>query len=274
MLEPSGYQSLQVDHAWAESGRIKTHFISAGSGDPLILLHGAGGDGSNFTSIIPELAISRTVIAPDLPGHGRSDGLDGLYTVAVYLRWLDAFIDSVVEAPVELIGHSMGGSLALRYASQHPDKVKRLVLVDSIALGLPDLSATLKLLVAVFTPDEVRSRDRMGEVMFAGDATKRRAMVAAFLGPEASPQRGMRGFLWMFSRTWHLAAPISDRLLKRLQIPVLILWGDSDTYFSQAHARRAQRLIPRSWLALIPNAGHAPFLEQPEQFLAQLKLGT
>ncbi len=272
MLNTSEGSAAEMHHAWATTARTRTYFISAGHGDPLLLLHGAGGDCKLFTGIIPALAEKRAVIAPDLPGHGRSEGLSGLYTVPAYLRWLNSFIDAMGLGPVDLVGHSLGGALALRYAGKYPAKVKRLVLVDAISLGFPSLAATLRLLIAMFTRDEQLSRARMGRVMFAGDDARRQEMAAAFLGGDASPPTGLGGFLWMLSRTWHIALPVSSRALENLRLPVLILWGDDDSYFPRSHAQRAQREIPASKLAFIPGAGHAPFLEQPAIFIEGLEL--
>ncbi len=245
---------------------VKTHILTAGAGDPLILLHGAGGDGSLFDGILPALAADRRTLAPDLPGHGSSGGLRGLYTIGKYLGWLDALVDEI-GPPVTLLGHSLGGALAMRYASRNPSKIKHLVIVDPIALGWPRMAATLRLVRALFTREAALARARMGEVMFAGDEARRSELVATYLGGQATPPSGLHGFLWMFIRTWHAAMPLSQRELTNIQAPVRILWGACDGYFPPSHAQRAMAAIARSSLALIPDAGHAPFLEQPAMFV-------
>lgn len=248
---------------------VKTHILTAGVGDPLILLHGAGGDSSLFRGILPALASERRIVAPDLPGHGMSAGLGGFYTIGRYLNWLDALVEEI-GSPVALLGHSLGGALAMRYASRYPSKVQQLVIVDSIALGWPSLAATLRLIRALFTREPALAQARMGEVMFAGEGARRSELVSAYLGGDASPPAGLRGFLWMFIRTWHAAMPLTRRELRKIRAPVRILWGACDGYFPPRLAHRVLSASARSSLALIPDAGHAPFLEQPELFVELL----
>ena len=261
---------IRVHQTQLATGPYTTHYAAAGEGKPLLLLHGAGGDCTNFLDVIPLLAKKAHVIVPDMLGHGKTVGVVGAFRAWDYLNWLQAFITGMACGPMTLIGHSLGGALAIRYSTAFPGQVKRLVLVNAVSLGTPKLSATLQLLLGMFQKDEQRLLEQLGGVMFAGDPQQRIEMAQRYLDLAKTP-KGCRGFLWMLSRTWHMALPAPKHLLTRLEIPTLILWGAEDGYFPPSQGKRAAKLIPRCTLRLIPGAAHAPFLEQPEVFAMKLK---
>src|SRR6476469_4011937 len=118
-------------------------YLRAGSGPPLLLLHGIANNCQTWADVIPRLAQSHTVIAPDLLGHGESDKPRGDYSIAAYangLRDLTSVLD-IEQATV--VGHSLGGGIALQFAYQFPERCERLALVGSGGLG-PELSAGLR----------------------------------------------------------------------------------------------------------------------------------
>jgi len=248
------------------AGPYRTFYISAGMGEPLLLLHGAGGDSSIFQHTIAQLARNHTVIAPDIIGHGRTEGPTVGYSESLYSYWLDGFLSAIGLEAADLVGHSLGGAIALRFAYNHPEQVIHLVLVNTISLGFPSLLATLYLLLAMFSPRKQLALDLVGRVMFSGPKRNRREMTARFLSTNDSIPKGIRGFLWMLARTWGVSWPAPRRMLRGLRAPVLLVWGEADRYIPLSHARRGVRFIPHSQLSLIPKAGHAPFLERPEEF--------
>ncbi len=263
--------NIEVREAALTAGNYRTHYITAGSGKDVILLHGAGGKGDLFKDIIPLLAPKYRLIIPDLLGHGRTQSPQGLYQESAYCSWLKSFISAMNLDKPDLVGHSLGGAIALRFAHRYPASVNRLVLVNSVSLGMPNLRATLNLLLAVFSPNRKMTLDLIGRVMFA-DESKRKDMMTRLFYDDASVPKGMRGFFWMLARSWWIGWPVSRRTLENLQLPVFLLWGEKDMYFPVSHARRAKNYIPQSDIALIPNSGHAPFLEQPELFVRKLEL--
>ncbi|MBN2556679.1 MAG: alpha/beta hydrolase [Anaerolineales bacterium] len=258
--------SIHLREAWAPTGAYRTFYRTAGSGPALILLHGAGGEGSHFLPILPPLAASHTVIIPDILGHGRSQGPPIGYTHADYTRWLASLMDATDLPAADLVGHSHGGSIALRYAHTHPGRVNRLVLVNSISLGPPSLQGTLKLLRATFSRSPRRSRELAGQVMFSGTEAERREKAEQFLSGEDAIRKGVPGFLWMFARTWQTGMPTARRRLRELRTPTMLIWGEDDSYFRISHARRASGLIPRCQVVTVSGAAHAPFVERPEKF--------
>lgn len=260
---------VEIKQERLEHDGYRTHYRLAGNGNPVVLLHGAGGDSSLFDGTIASLMVSYRLIAPDILGHGSTTGPGGFYTVAAYLRWLKSFIEALHAGPVDIIGHSMGGAIALRFTADHPRLVRRFILVDSIALGMPSLATTLLLLAAVFNPDDGKALDQVARAVLSSPQAISSDVKAAL--ESGGIPKGMRGFAWMFVRTWQVALPVSGSTLSRIQVPVMVLWGKDDRYFPSAHAERAMRKLPDARLQWISNAGHAPFLEQPDAFGAAVR---
>jgi 2-hydroxymuconate-semialdehyde hydrolase len=260
---------VEIKQERLEHDGWRTHYRLAGHGYPVVLLHGAGGDSSLFDGAIASLMVSYRLIAPDILGHGKTRGPAGFYAVAGYRRWLKSFIEALHTGPVDIIGHSMGGAIALRFTAEHPRLVRRLILVDSIALGMPSLVTTLLLLAAVFNPDDRRALDQVARAVLASPQAISSDVRAAL--ESGGIPKGLRGFAWMYARTWRVMLPVSGWTLSRIQAPVMMLWGENDRYFPAAHAERRMRRLPDARLQRIPNAGHLPFLEQPHAFEAAVR---
>src|SRR3954470_24681134 len=121
----------------------KLAFLRAGSGPALLLLHGIGNSCETWAGVIDRLAETHTVIAPDLLGHGSSDKPRGGYSIAGYANGMRDLLSVLDIERATVVGHSLGGGIALQFAYQFPERVERIVLVGSGGLG-PDLSATLR----------------------------------------------------------------------------------------------------------------------------------
>src|SRR3954471_5134196 len=119
-------------------------FVRAGSGPPLLLLHGIGNSAQTWAGVLDRLAESHTVLAPDLLGHGSSDKPRGDYSVAGYANGMRDLLSVLDVEQATVVGHSLGGGIALQFAYQFPERCQRLVLVGSGGLG-PELSAGLRL---------------------------------------------------------------------------------------------------------------------------------
>src|SRR5689334_8369274 len=115
----------------------RIHYLEAGSGPAVILLHGLGGDTSNWAMTVAPLAAKFRVIVPDQIGFGRSDKPLLNYRVATLVDFLDGFMKQVGVERASLVGNSLGGFTAAAFALAHPEKVERLVLVDAAGFSLP-----------------------------------------------------------------------------------------------------------------------------------------
>ena len=114
---------------------VSTAVLEGGAGPPVILLHSSGEFAALWSRVIPDLLPAHRVIAPDLPGHGASTGVDGELDADRVLGWLGELIDRTCAAPPVLVGHGLGGAIAARFAAGHGDRVDRLVLVDAFGLA-------------------------------------------------------------------------------------------------------------------------------------------
>lgn len=113
---------------------VLTPVVVAGGGPPIIALHGPGGNATHWASVIPAIARTHRLIAPDLPGHGSSELEAAAITQDLVLNWLDELIEVTCDAPPILVGNALGGAIAARYAVDSRRPIARLVLVDSLGL--------------------------------------------------------------------------------------------------------------------------------------------
>ncbi len=270
---------MNISSEWIDVQGLRIHYLRAGEqGSPVVLLHGGGIDSSilSWELAIPALAEHHRVIAPDLPGYGESDKPDIEYTTEFYLRFLGAFLDAVGLQRTSLAGLSMGGGIALGFALQSPERVDKLVLVDSYGLQTKAPLAWLGYLM-VHMPGYsgmsmamMRSRWMIRYSLRA--LLHNRAAVTEKLVDQAMAEvqrpRAVLAFnsyqkaevLWNGTRTCYL-----DQL-PGLHVPTLIVHGAEDTLVPIACARQAHELIPGSQLHFIQSAGHWVQRDCPEEF--------
>jgi pyruvate dehydrogenase E2 component (dihydrolipoamide acetyltransferase) len=214
---------------WASVDGLNIHFKRLGSGQPTILIHGGGGDWTEWRDNLVPLAQGLRVIAPDMPGFGLSQSPDR----PLRLRWAVSFLVdfmTVTGTPkAHFVGHSLGGMLALALALDHPDKVSKLCLVDSAGLG------------------DIRLRTRIRFYVIRG--------IARLATGRDIPQLASG----LYDRT--LPGRIQD-----LRCPTMIIWGKHDRYLPTRHAQLAHRAIQQSVLSILGKSGHAPQREQAEEF--------
>lgn len=268
-------------HLWLDVAGLRIHCLAAGMGGrPVLILHGGGLDaaGLSFRSTIPVLARRQLVFAPDWPGFGESDAMPSGWRVEECVAFLVDLLNSLGLERSSLIGLSMGGGFALGAVLQTPERVKRLVLVNSFGLGketpgglmfylgvhFPFVSelkwglgtwnralARRTLRAAVFHRPEIATEVLLDEVHSFGAETRSRFGL--------SPVAAKRSAL-----AW-----LSDNYLDRiaeLKVPTLIVHGGRIRWCRQLAAERAHSLISNSELEIIDECGHLPPVEQSEIF--------
>lgn len=259
--------------AFIKVGDFTVHCRVAGGGPPAILVHGLGASWGWWRPNIDPLAGVHRLFVLDLPGHGLSDGLDGGYNLAWGGQFLNDFMTALGLARAAIVGQSMGGLLALEMALRWPERVTRLVLVDSAGLG-KELCWLLRALTIPL----------MGELMVAPTQSSVRVLMDwLFYNPRSAPEgffadlcqerqrpevkRTLLGIL-RSGVNWRGLLPsatVAERL-RQLKVPTLILWGVEDRIIPVAHAYTAHRLIPSSELHMVAACGHCPQLERPDEF--------
>jgi pimeloyl-ACP methyl ester carboxylesterase len=267
-------QEFRVVHGY------KRAFIRAGSGPVLLLLHGIGNNCHTWAGVIDRLAESYTVIAPDLLGHGASDKPRGDYSIAAYANGMRDLLSVLDIERATVVGHSLGGGIALQFAYQFPERCQRLALVGSGGLG-PELSAGLRAatlpgaelvltaLTGVSGPlraglqvlervgktagwTRVRDLAEAGDALLAlKDVEARRAFLRTLRG--AVDARGQ-------------AVTAVDRLYLANSIPMLVVWGSRDPIVPALHAETVRTLVPTARVEVFAGAGHWPHLDDGDRF--------
>jgi pimeloyl-ACP methyl ester carboxylesterase len=274
-----------------ELGRLRVHHTHGGHGSPVVFIHGLGSSGyMEWRLNLEEFAGRHRVFAPDLPGYGRTDKPRVRYTIPYFARFIQRYMEDRRIRSAAVVGASLGGRVALEVALQSPALVRKLVLVNTLGLGRPQVRMTQFAYGLVTLP-------RVGEaaMRFAGDALRWasprmvRRVAGRYAGVSSDLDRAMddeyledlremyavEGFREAYLSTLRsLIHPrallgghhdVSERL-NELRIPVQLIWGAVDPLFPVAHAERAVTLIERSRLAVIEGAGHTPQSERPEEF--------
>ena len=269
--------------AW--SARLHGHEViyrTAGSGPPVVLIHGMVNSSRHWREVALRLADSHTVIAPDLIGLGDSATPRGDYSLGAHAAAIRDLLTSIGIGEATIVGHSLGGGVAMQYFWQFPQRVERLVLVSSGGLGrevspllrgaaVPGASAAVwaaahpRVLNAL---EDVAARfDRRGSTR----GVYLRAVVRALRPLEAAGAR--RAFLQTLrsvidARGQRVSA--TDRLYLLGPVPSLVVWGERDQTIPLEHGREAHELIPNSRFRTLPRAAHFPHLEDPEGLAATL----
>jgi len=257
-------------------------YAQAGSGPVLLLIHGMGGTFENWQAVIEGLARKHTVIAPDLPGHGASAPGAGDYSIGALAAGLRDLLVALGHERATLVGHSLGGGIAMQFAYQFPEMTERLVLVSSGGLG-PEVSLILR--AAALPGADLFIAATAGPGRTVGSALAR-GLTAVGLRPNADVAEVARGYASLADRERRAAflatlrsvigtggqrVHAGDRLYLAEDMPVLIIWGERDPIIPVHHGENAHEAIPGSRLEVFEGVGHLPQLELPGRFMAVLE---
>ncbi len=257
-------------------------YLEAGEGPVLLLIHGIAGSCENWREVIEPLAHRHTVIAPDLPGHGASEAGAGDYSIGALASGLRDLLLALGHERATVVGHSLGGGVAMQLAYQHPEMVERLVLVSSGGLG-PEVSPVLRAAALPGADPFIAATAGIGR---RAGATLGRGLAALGLRPSADVAEVARGYASLEDPARRAAfldtlravvgtrgqrVSAGDRLYLAEAVPVLIVWGARDTIIPARHGEDAARAIPSARLEVFEDVGHLPQLEAPGRFIAALE---
>jgi pimeloyl-ACP methyl ester carboxylesterase len=266
---------------WLEVKRLRVHCFQAGSRDhPVLLLHGGGLDaaGLSFRTTIPVLAERHCVFAPDWPGFGRSDPMPMSWRVEECVDFVGEILDTLDLKQVSLVGVSMGGAFALGFTLLAPERIDRLVLVDSAGMGndipggiLSYLTMRLPLLDELRWTLLVGNRTLARKILLAGFVNCNQVLTEEVLdeiillarqaGAGAAYRQLQRSeYQWHGLRTNYLPQ------LSKVRIPTLLVHGAEDGIVPVSWAERAHQLMKNSKIEIIPHCGHLPPVENPGLF--------
>jgi pimeloyl-ACP methyl ester carboxylesterase len=273
---------------WVQVGSLRVHHTHGGRGSPVLFIHGLGSSGYiEWRFNLEPAAASNRVFAPDLPGFGRTEKPRARYGVPYFARFVERYMESRGLRSAAVVGASLGGRIALELALERPRLIRKLVLVNSLGLGRPNLQMSYGL-VTIPRVGEAVMKVARGALGWAPPRMIRR-VAARYAGASSDLDRTMDDEYLDHLRELYSAAGYHEaylatvrslvtmkalfggqhdetRRLSELAIPVQLIWGADDPLFPAAHALRAHSLIAGSRLAVIEGAGHTPQAERPEEF--------
>ena len=244
----------------------KLHYLEAGSGAPVILLHGSGGEGARWMPTIKGLSASFHVFALDQIGFGQSDKPLTIYHTGVFAGFLAQFMKTIDVPKATLIGQSMGAGVALYTAVHHPEMVDRLVLVDGAgyrsASDPPPPAPNWHNRQIANSGTLEESREYLEKLYydhsFVTDKLVEQNLIlrlrSAYTAEsmQTASERGLGG--------------VTESEVRGVTAPTLLIWGMNDPLSSVANAEKLNGAIKNSRKVLFDKAGHYPFLEHAEKF--------
>jgi len=258
-------------------------YRQAGSGPPVLLLHGIGDSSESWVPVMADLARDHTVVAPDLLGHGGSDKPRADYSVAAYANGMRDLLTVLGIESATIVGHSLGGGVAAQLAYQYPERCARLVLVAGGGVGR-DVTPILRLAAAPLAEVFLAParwplarpvvRAALGALALANnDLARDRRHVDRVLASLPDGEAHVA-----FTRTlrsvvdWRgQVVTLLDRCYLAEAVPTLIVWGDRDGVIPVSHAHRAHEAMPGSRLEVFPGAGHFPHHADHDRFVDLLR---
>jgi pimeloyl-ACP methyl ester carboxylesterase len=248
----------------------------AGSGPPVVLIHGMLNSSSHWRSVALNLAGEHTVIAPDLIGHGDSAAPRGDYSLGAHAASIRDLLAAVGIERATLVGHSLGGGVAMQFFYQFPQRVERLALVSSGGLGhevspmlrtaaLPGMSTLLSMtiharMLGALQETGARLRGRGYDWGVYLQAITRALRPLQNAGAREAFLQTLRAVIDVHGQR----VSATDRLYLLESIPTMIVWGERDQTIPLAHGRRAHAGIPGSRFRTLAKAAHFPHLDDPD----------
>lgn len=241
-------------------------FLRAGSGQPLVLVHGYLGGSTQWLNQIETFAKTHDVIAPDLPGFGQAAAEPSAASIAEFAAAVMGCIDKLGIGSFCLLGHSMGGMIVQEIAARHRARVDALVLYGTGPIGMmPDRFETIDTSIARLATEGVqKTADRISATWFRDGDKASGYEVTRDLARKADPDAARNALIAM--RDWDGQAE-----LQLMQMRCRILWGDQDRSYKWPQIQSLWQGIPNAELAVIPGASHAVHVEKPHLFNAMVQ---
>lgn len=247
---------------------LRVRYVRAGSGPPVVLIHGLSSSIYTWREVLPALAQAHDVVALDLPGFGGSDQPPDL-TADAYLPVVVELMDRLGISRASLVGHSLGGAVSVLVAARHPERVHRLVLIDAAGYNLAPsdrpwlvrLSQALGPLLDPFPIRRLMVRTGLRQ-NFHDDALVTDSRVEEYVAPLLRPG-ALRSVRSMLSSRGSGAFGAFPAVVGEVRAATLIVWGRQDEWIPVDHAGRFAAAIPGSRVSILEGCGHLPQEEKP-----------
>jgi pimeloyl-ACP methyl ester carboxylesterase len=279
---PLRHRVRPIDLPGLETHEIELHghrivYRTAGDGPVLLLIHGLLDSSRTWRKLAPVLALGHTVVAPDMLGHGESDGPESVdYSLGGHAGMLRDLLDELGHERVTVVGHSLGGGVAMAFAYHYPERVERLALIASGGLGrgvspalraatLPGAGAVMRTVGS--RPCVAAGRGISSLLAATGLRRTARTTLDAVRTIEALGDGSRRGAFLNTVRTvvdgHGQKVSALDRLDTLADVPVLVVWGTHDRVIPVGHADLLRETLPHAQIVLLDGIGHTPHLSQP-----------
>jgi len=235
---------------------IETNYKFDGKGEIFLILHGWGSSSDSWTKIIKILSAKFRVICPDLPGFGKTTSPDKPWNLNDFVEWVREFVEKLNLENFFLLGHSFGGRIAIKFSVLYPEKIKKLILVNSAGIkqkwGLKEKIVFILGRIGnfifsknLFLKFKEKARNLFYRIFFIKDYSRAKGVmketIKKILEEDIFPE------------------------LPKIQVDTLIIWGEKDNILPLEHAFLMKKKIKKSKLEILPNVRHSPHLENPEK---------
>lgn len=265
---------IEPDSLYVEVDGVRTRYVSSGAAaETIVFIHGFSSSLYSWRACLEPLSKRYRVIALDLKGFGFSEKPESEYTTGEYVDFVIHFMDALGLEKATLCGNSMGGGIAWRAALKYPDRVNRLILVDSggyvssrsdlpFIMKLARLPGMEKLFSLLTTRSQIRSSLQSA---YLDDEQVTERTVDAYYYPMRT-EGAMYAVLAMLRRSRSVTEKWQGRIAE-LDLPTFIIWGADDTWIPVEDAKKFHRDIAGSQLLIVPECGHLPQEETPDEFV-------
>lgn len=253
-------------------------YLDTGDGPAVLFIHGLLGSNRSWAELIERLNTDHRMVAPDLFGHGASAKPRGDYSLGAHAATLRDLLDRLGIDRVTLVGHSLGGGIAMQFCYLFPERVERLVLVSSGGLGrsvspllrsatLPGAEWVLPVLASRWVRGRTEAVGRiLGKVGFRASSDVSEAWQGFTSLNDVDSRQAFLATTRSVIDPGGQTVTAHDHLPMAVEIPALIVWGTKDRVIPAWHATAAQQAIAGSRVELFEGAGHYPHLDEPERF--------
>lgn len=248
--------------------------LEAGAGSPLLLVHGLGHSSTAWLRTIPAFAQTYRVLAPDMPGYGRSSGPDVACDPPYFGRFIVDFISALGLGRVDAVGNSLGGLAIVLAALEMPSAFRKVVIVDPVgftAAPAPPLDNAMLAVIGLWTSlPRTRAMIRAGYAAGFYDETRLDEATVDEIDARATSEPTKRAARRSLREVFHFSKNLErfHARLARFEPPVLVVWGKNDAVLPYKDAEVARRALPAARIEVLEDCGHFPHIEQAATFCA------